>query len=74
MNLERFLLQLEQRHPGEPEFQQSVRDLLTSVEDRIRDDFRFEHAGIIERLAEPDRIFIFKVPWTNDQEIGRAHV
>ncbi|MBI9060722.1 MAG: NADP-specific glutamate dehydrogenase [Marinilabiliaceae bacterium] len=67
MNLERFLLQLEQRHPGEPEFQQSVRDLLTSVEDRIRDDFRLEHAGIIERLAEPDRIFIFKVPWTNDQ-------
>jgi len=67
MNLERFLLQLEQRHPGEPEFQQSVRDLLTSVEDRIRDDFRLEHAGILERLAEPDRVFIFKVPWTTDQ-------
>ncbi|MCU4176907.1 NADP-specific glutamate dehydrogenase [Carboxylicivirga sp. N1Y90] len=67
MNLERFLLQLEQNNPEEPEFIQGVREFLSSVNERIKDDFRLAHAGILERITEPDRVFVFKVPWLNDQ-------
>ncbi|MCU4162655.1 NADP-specific glutamate dehydrogenase [Carboxylicivirga caseinilyticus] len=67
MGLERFLFDLEIQNPGEPEFIQSVRDFLTSVKDRISDDFRLNNAAILERITEPDRVFVFKVPWMNDQ-------
>lgn len=67
MNLERFLFELEQNNPEEPEFIQGVREFLISVSDRIKDDFRLSNAGILERLTEPDRVFVFKVPWLSDQ-------
>lgn len=67
MNLERFLLQLEQNNPDEPEFIQGVREFLNSVSERIKDDFRLANAGILERITEPDRVYVFKVPWLNDQ-------
>jgi len=67
MILERFLLQLEQNNSDEPEFTQSVRVFLNSVGERIKDDYRLSNSAILERLTEPDRVIIFKVPWLNDQ-------
>jgi len=67
MTLERFLLKLEQHNSDQPEFTQSVRVYLNSVSERIRDDFRLSNGAILERLTEPDRVIMFKVPWQNDQ-------
>jgi len=67
MILEKFLLQLEQQNPNEPEFTQNVRVFLNSVSEQIKDDFRLSHAAILERLVEPDRVMVFKVPWLTDQ-------
>jgi glutamate dehydrogenase (NADP+) len=67
MHLEHFLLNLERQNPGELEYLQSVREFLMSVEGQMLDDFRFEANGILQRLVEPDRIIVFKVPWENDQ-------
>ncbi len=67
MSLDRFLYQLQLNNPNEQEFIQGVRVFLSSVEDRIKDDFRLSNAAILERLTEPDRVIQFKVPWLNDE-------
>ncbi len=63
MNVEKIMLDLSKKHPGEVEYLQAVREVLESIEDVYNENPHFETAGIIERLVEPDRIFIFKVPW-----------
>ncbi len=58
--------QLEQKHPGELEFLQAVREVLISIQDVYNQHPEFEKAKIIERLVEPERIVTFRVPWTDD--------
>ena len=55
------------RSPGEPEFLQAVREVLESLEPVLAEHPEFIEAGILERLVEPERQFIFRVPWTDDQ-------
>lgn len=66
MNIDKIMINLEQKHPGEKEYLQAVHEVLESVEDIVNINPHFETAGIIERIVEPDRIFTFKVPWVND--------
>ncbi|MBU1014141.1 MAG: NADP-specific glutamate dehydrogenase [Bacteroidetes bacterium] len=72
MDLEKIMNGLEQKHPGEKEYLQAVREVLESIEDVVNENPQFESAGIIERIIEPDRIFSFKVPWVTDD--GRVVV
>jgi glutamate dehydrogenase (NADP+) len=67
MNLDKFMYQLQLNNPNEPEFIQGVRLFFSSVKDRMQDDFRLSNAAVLERLTEPDRVLIFKVPWLNDE-------
>ena len=57
MNVDKLMLQLEHKHPGEVEYLQAVREVLESIEDIYNQNPQFEAAGIIERIVEPDRIF-----------------
>jgi len=66
MNVDKLMLQLEQKHPGEVEYLQAVREVLESIEEIYNQNPQFEAAGIIERIVEPDRILTFKVPWVGD--------
>src|SRR6056297_653658 len=66
MNVDKLMNELEKRHPGEVEYLQAVREVLESIEDVYNENPAFEGAGIIERLIEPDKVNIFKVPWTDD--------
>jgi glutamate dehydrogenase (NADP+) len=63
---------LDQKHPGEKEYLQAVSEVLESIEEIYNNNPQFEAAGIIERLVEPDRVVMFKVPWTDDE--GNVHV
>ena len=72
MDVEKIIQDLEQRHPGEPEYIQAVREVLTSIEDVYNKHPEFERAKLIERLVEPERIITFRVPWTDDK--GEAHI
>ena len=67
MKSESILSALEVKHPGEKEFLQAVKEVLLSIEDVYNRHPEFEKAKIIERLVEPDRVFIFRVPWVDDQ-------
>ncbi|MCB2194831.1 MAG: NADP-specific glutamate dehydrogenase [Bacteroidetes bacterium] len=72
MNVDKLMLQLEQKHPGESEYLQAVREVLESIEEVYNQNPQFEAAGIIERIVEPDRILTFKVPWVGDD--GKVNV
>ena len=72
MNVDKLMLQLEQKHPGEKEYLQAVREVLESIEEIYNENPQFESAGIIERIVEPDRILTFKIPWVGDD--GKVNV
>lgn len=72
MNVEKLMIELEKRHPGEKEYLQAVREVLESIEDVYNENPHFETAGIIERIIEPDRVLTFKVPWVDDN--GKVNV
>jgi glutamate dehydrogenase (NADP+) len=72
MDLEKFMNELEKKHPGELEYLQAVREVLESLEDVLLENPHFETGGILKRIVEPDRIMTFKVPWVDDN--GNVHV
>lgn len=72
MDVEKIMLDLEKKHPGEVEYLQAVREVLESIEEVYNENPQFQSAGIVERLIEPDRVLTFKVPWVDDN--GKVHV
>lgn len=72
MNVDRLMVELEKKHSGEPEYHQAVREVLESIEEVYNANPQFEAAGVMDRIIEPDRIVIFKVPWEDDQ--AKVHV
>jgi glutamate dehydrogenase (NADP+) len=72
MNVDLLMNDLIKKTPGEVEYHQAVREVLESIEEVYNDNPQFESAQIIERLIEPDRVMMFKVPWEDDE--GKIHV
>src|SRR4030043_639582 len=61
-----------ERNPGELEFHQAVKEVFSSLEPVFEVNPKYEKAGILERLVEPERQIIFRVPWIDDQ--GKTRV
>jgi glutamate dehydrogenase (NADP+) len=68
MNVDKIMDNLGKKHPGEVEYLQAVREVLESIEEVYNENPQFESAKIIERIIEPDRVIIFKVPWVDDED------
>nr|CAA42048.2 glutamate dehydrogenase (NADP+) [Corynebacterium glutamicum] len=60
------------RNAGEPEFHQAVAEVLESLKLVLEKDPHYADYGLIQRLCEPERQLIFRVPWVDDQ--GQVHV
>jgi glutamate dehydrogenase (NADP+) len=56
-----------QRNAGEVEFLQAVDEVLTSLSPVMDRNSKYEAANILERIVEPERMIVFRVPWTDDQ-------
>jgi len=54
------------KNPGEPEFHQAVREVADSLELVLAREPRYREAKILERLIEPERVLVFRVPWVDD--------
>ena len=65
--LERFIAGVKKRNPGEPEFHQAVHEVAHSIFPYIADKPHYHDMQIVERMAEPDRIIIFRVCWEDDE-------
>jgi len=66
-DLEVFMQGLIRRNPGETEFHQAVQEVAGSIIPFIQDKPKYLKMRILERLAEPDRVVIFRVCWEDDQ-------
>jgi glutamate dehydrogenase (NADP+) len=66
VNLEQFMAGLKRRNPGEHEFHQAVYEVASNVFHFISDKEIYHEQQILRRIAEPDRIIIFRVCWEDD--------
>jgi glutamate dehydrogenase (NADP+) len=65
--LEPFMAELERKNPAQPEFIQAAREVLENIIDLVNDNPVYEKNRILERITEPDRTFMFRVDWEDDQ-------
>jgi glutamate dehydrogenase (NADP+) len=63
--LSQFLNELKQRYPSETEFHQAVTEVSKSVWPFIEQNPKYQKAKILERLAEPERVIMFRITWTD---------
>ncbi len=70
--VQEVIQQVISRNPGEPEFHQAVKEVLETLEPVLQVRRDYQQAGILERIVEPERQVIFRVPWVDDQ--GRVQV
>ena len=70
--VDRFMSELIARNPGENEFHQAVREVVESVAPYVTANPYLIDLKILERMAEPERVIMFRVPWTDDR--GEIHI
>jgi glutamate dehydrogenase (NADP+) len=67
-----LMADLKAKNPAEPEFHQAVLEVVESLDLVLERRPEYRSARIIERMVEPERVLMFRVPWQDDQ--GRVHV
>ena len=66
MGKKEFIQQVEARDLGQKEFLQAVREVVESVWSIYESNLRYREAKILERMVEPERVIMFRVPWVRD--------
>ena len=64
--LNELMERVEKRNPNEPEFHQTVKEVLESIEPVLEQRPEYIKSGVVERMVEPERIIKFRVPWVDD--------
>ena len=75
-DIKQFIANLELKTPGENEFHQAVEEVVESVWDFYKKNPRYQKAKILERMCEPERVIMFRVPWVDDRgdvQINRGY-
>jgi glutamate dehydrogenase (NADP+) len=67
MTKQAFLDEVARKNPAQPEFLQAVTEVVDSIWDVYESNPRFKEAKILERIVEPERTLMFRVPWVDDQ-------
>ena len=60
------------KNPGQPEFHQAVQEVAESVMPYLEKNPKYLEAKVLERIVEPERVVMFRVPWLNDKNIVRV--
>ncbi|MGN0845540.1 MAG: NADP-specific glutamate dehydrogenase [Kiritimatiellia bacterium] len=69
---QKVLDEVKTKNADQPEFIQAVTEVLNTLEPVLSADSKYEKNAVLERLVEPERVIMFRVPWTDDQ--GGLHV
>jgi glutamate dehydrogenase (NADP+) len=70
--MEDFITKVREKDPGEKEFHQAVEEVLESVKPVLDSNPEYSRAAVLERIVEPERVILFRVPWMDDE--GQVHV
>lgn len=66
-SVEAFMEAVKAKNKGENEFHQAVEEVIESLWDFLQDNPKYLDANILERVVEPERVILFRVPWRNDK-------
>jgi len=70
-----IMVMVKAKDPAQPEFHQAVEEVVTSLEPVLDRNPHYREAKIVERIIEPERVIMFRIPWLNDQggvEVNRG--
>ncbi len=70
--VDNVLSQLIEKNPGQPEFIQAATEVLNTLKPVIEANEQYQNTALLERLVEPERQIMFRVPWVDDN--GKVHV
>ena len=70
--VERVIKETAEKNPNQPEFLQTVTEVLTTLAPVVDAHPEYEANALLERLVEPERTILFRVTWTDDA--GKTHV
>ena len=71
-SVDNFMNNVISRSPGENEFHQAVHEVISSIWGYVQDHPQYIHEGILDRIVEPERVIMFRVPWRDDR--GKTQV
>jgi glutamate dehydrogenase (NADP+) len=66
-SVDTFMEKIQAKNPGETEFLQAVREVVESVMPVIERNPAYRNSKVLERMTEPERVIMFRVPWVDDQ-------
>ena len=66
MSMKEFMYQVEARNPNQNEFLQAVHEVVESIWPVYESNPRYKESRILDRIVEPERVIMFRVPWTRD--------
>ena len=72
MDLNKIMIDLEAKNPGQVEFLQAAKEVLETIEEFVNENPVYNENALIERIVEPERVLMFRVPWTDDN--GKVQV
>jgi glutamate dehydrogenase (NADP+) len=70
--IESLISDVKAKNPAQPEFHQAVEEVAESLEVVVDKHPEYRSAKILERIIEPERVVMFRVPWMDDQ--GEIHI
>ncbi|MCF8234562.1 MAG: NADP-specific glutamate dehydrogenase [Bacteroidales bacterium] len=65
--VQEFMARIKAKNPGEDEFHQAVHEVAESLIPYIEENPQYKEAKILERIAEPERVILFRIPWVDDK-------
>ena len=72
-SIEDFMKHVTSRSPGEDEFHQAVQEVFSSIWEFLEVHPQYFHAGILDRIVEPERVIMFRVPWRDDRGMTQVN-
>ena len=70
--IDQFMDYVISKNPGENEFHQAVKEVVSSIWDFLQENQHYLHNNILDRIVEPERVITFRVPWRDD--MGKINV
>ncbi len=65
--IKEFMAKVAAKNPGEVEFHQAVEEVVASLMPHIEKNTKYQKAKVLERIVEPERVVMFRVPWSDDR-------
>ncbi len=72
-SVDNFMKNVKSRTSGEDEFHQAVHEVFSSIWEFLQDRPEYMHAGIPDRIVEPERVIMFRVPWRDDRGMTQVN-